>query len=155
MTALTAATIRDRKPGFEANNVGQTWPFPVKASTTIYQGALVGYDSSGYIIPASRAAVVNVLGVAIESVDNSSGSNGDKNVTVQMDGVFKFDMIHSTTLAVTNTNGAIAYVYDDNTICITTAVASTTANNKCGIAFELISATDKTCWMKLVTSKLF
>ena len=58
--------------------------FKVKASTTITIGQAVALDSSGHAEVATGSAgdVSKGLFCAIETVDNSSGSAGDKNIRV-------------------------------------------------------------------------
>jgi hypothetical protein len=54
---------------------------PVGASETIYNGAFVGYDSGGYIIPIPADAsgeLVDGLAYTEETIDNSTGSAGDR-----------------------------------------------------------------------------
>lgn len=54
----------------------------VAASTTIYQGTLVGINSSGYLVPMSDTAGVVFDGVALETIDNSAGANAAKTCDV-------------------------------------------------------------------------
>lgn len=56
---------------------------PVKASTKIYQGALVAVDASGFAIPAKKAASLKAAGRAEETIDNSSGADGDVSIRVK------------------------------------------------------------------------
>lgn len=60
--------------------------FPVSASQTIYQGALIGLDSSGYARHASDASTQTFVGVANQYVDNSTGASGAVNVQVYTQG---------------------------------------------------------------------
>lgn len=54
----------------------------VASAATIYKGAVLVYNAAGYVQPNdSQAANTRVAGIALEAVDNSSGTNGD--VTVQ------------------------------------------------------------------------
>lgn len=89
---------------------------PVKASTTIYKGALVAL-SAGYAVGASAAPGLVILGRAEETVDNSTGSNGDKTIKVAH-GVFIWDVYASD--AVTQADaGKDVFAYDDHTIAKT------------------------------------
>lgn len=76
MPALTADRNTPKKDGIIVE-------MPVAASTKIYAGSLVCANASGYVIPAADTAGLTFLGVALNAVDNSAGSNGDKTVLVQ------------------------------------------------------------------------
>ena len=108
---------------FEAKRQdGEIIEFPVKASTTIYKGALVTVDTStGYVVPASDAANRIFVGVAVEKADNSSGSSGDKTVRVFRTGTFQFNCSSADQTWV----GKKVYASDDNTV----ALAATTTND--------------------------
>ena len=69
---------------------GQLVPLAVAASTKIEAGKMVGLNSAGYAVEAADTAGIKVLGVAEETVDNSSGSNGDLVVRFRKNKVFKF-----------------------------------------------------------------
>lgn len=61
--------------------------YPVAAATKIFKGALVGVNASGYLVPMSHAtANLLFVGIAEESVDNSTGANGDKRCNVAKSG---------------------------------------------------------------------
>ena len=65
-----------RSPGIELQT------FNVAASTTITKGKLVALNASGHAVAATSSVgtVARGVFVAIETVDNSSGSAGDKEV---------------------------------------------------------------------------
>jgi hypothetical protein len=115
MAALTA----DRFP-FKSRSTWRSFVGDVKAATIIWLHALVAVDANGWIVPASDTAGLTVVGVAVESVDNSLGANGAKGVEI-LTGVFKFN----------NAGGAIVqaskhkpcFVADDNSVT-TAAVAA-------------------------------
>ncbi|MCH8274212.1 MAG: hypothetical protein IH851_05430 [Armatimonadetes bacterium] len=80
MAALTKAYETQQKPTVIVS-------YPVAASTTIYKGALVGVNSIGYVVPMDHAtASLTYMGIAEETVDNSSGSDGDVSVRVSKTG---------------------------------------------------------------------
>lgn len=94
---------------------GQLVGLPVAASTKIETGKMVGINSSGYAIEAADASGVKVLGVAEETADNSSGSNGDLTVRIRTHKVFKFK--NSGTNAVDAADaGTLVFVEDDETV---------------------------------------
>lgn len=109
MTALTSNYEAKRQDGAFLT-------YPVAESTTIYKGALLQVDKTGadegYAKPLSDGASRKFIGVAVESADNSSGSNGDINVRVYKTGVFQY----TKATAVQADVGAAAYGHDDNTI---------------------------------------
>tara|TARA_R100001086_G_C11807401_1_gene250516 strand:+ start:677 stop:1102 length:426 start_codon:yes stop_codon:yes gene_type:complete len=77
MTALSAdktRTVAGNPTGFRASVAG---------SATIYQGALLAAAADGYAQPATDTASLAILGIACDNVDNSSGNDGDKEVTIQ------------------------------------------------------------------------
>lgn len=85
---------------------------PVKASTHIYKGALVGLDG-GYA--RGLVAADGFVGVAYEEADNSSGSDGDKVVRVFTMGDFE----HALSSASRANNGSSVYASDDETLTLT------------------------------------
>lgn len=107
MTALSAKRLTQSK-----SPLGCKYDFPVAASTTIYAGSMVVVNSAGYAVPAaSLANNKGVFGVALETVDNSSGLAAAKDVTVQA-GIYEFTC---STATQANT-GSIAYAEDDQTV---------------------------------------
>lgn len=91
--------------------------FPVAASTTIYQGAMVAVNLSGYLVPASADPLLRVLGRAEEYVDNSSGSAGAKTCKVKR-GIFGWTN-SGTTFAVADAHvGRLCYAVDDQTVSL-------------------------------------
>lgn len=111
MAALTEGRNTPRK------YLAYTQKYKVAASTTIHEGGIVAVNSAGFLVMASDAASLTVVGVAEESVDNSSGSNGDKSAKVGK-GVYAFN--NAATNAVAQTNVADdGHVADDNTIATT------------------------------------
>lgn len=110
MTALAA----DKEIGRKEQGPWQV--YPVAASTTIYKGALVAINSSGYLVPASDTAGLRLAGVAMEGKDNSSGSNGDLECKCAVTGVFPV-VASSITQAMV---GRMLYIVDDQTVDETT-----------------------------------
>lgn len=107
MTALAA----DRNTPYQD---AETISVPVAASTTIYAGALVAANASGYAVPGSTATTLTALGRAEESVANA-GSAGDKSVLVRRGKAFKFandggDAVVQADL------GKSCYITDDQTV---------------------------------------
>lgn len=89
--------------------------FPVKGSTTIYQGALVALDANGFAVPAKKAANLTAAGRAEETVENN-GADGELSVRVHR-GVYVFA---NTGTAANKITGAHVlkpcYMEDDQTV---------------------------------------
>ena len=110
MGALTNA--RDTT---EIMNGGKQLVLPVKAKTTIYQGALVVLDADGYAIPGKKAAGLTAAGRAEETVENTGG-DGELVIRVTR-GVF----VYANTSTAANKVGAghvlkPCYIQDDQTV---------------------------------------
>ncbi len=59
------------------------------SNTKVYKGSLVGVNASGYLVSmAHGTAGLRFVGVANETVDNSSGAAGDKALNVTKCGSF-------------------------------------------------------------------
>lgn len=130
MAALTAD--RDTKIIAKPSLKG----YPVAASTTIYKGGMVCLDGDGYAVPAADdSAYSMVIGVADEQVDNSSGSDGDKDVRVRSGEIYDF-VASSITQAMV---GTTMYVVDDQTIDDSAGV---THDVIAGVLVEYVSATN-------------
>lgn len=114
---------------------GEIIEYPVKASTTIYKGALTAIDTStGYLVAASDAASRIFVGVAVEQGDNSSGSNGDVEIRIFRTGTFQYTCSSADQTWV----GQKVYASDDQTV----ALAATTSHDLwVGTVVEYISAT--------------
>jgi len=107
MAALTADKVTKNK------HLGRSISLRVAASTTIYKGAMVRLDATGFAIPADDAAGgSDVIGIADENVDNSSGSDGDLRVRVYK-GVF--GLVNNGNV-VQATTGVTVYSVDDQTV---------------------------------------
>ena len=109
MTALTDNYEAKRQDGVMIS-------VPVKASTTIYKGALVVDLSTGYASVGADGSGNIFLGVAVEKADNSSGSDGDIEVRVYKTGTYQY----TKATAVQTDLGQAAYVRDDNTVALST-----------------------------------
>ena len=140
MTALAQARLTKRiGPAYPDFVQGET-AFPgVAASTSIYHGAVVGLNSSGYAGPAS-ATFSNVIGCADLMptttggvANNSAGSNGDITVRVRT-GVFKF-VNSAAGDAITNAwIGKPCFVVDDNVVAKTSSAGTRPV---CGIVWSV------------------
>jgi len=136
MTALAAAkaiTKRDVK----------TVKLPVDGGSIIYLGGLVALNTAGYAVPASDAAGLRLVGVAVAAtpgdaaagkIDNTNGSDGDLSVLVESDVCVKVAATSITQAMV----GTPMYVVDDQTI---DDAAGSTNKLRAGVLQEFISTT--------------
>jgi hypothetical protein len=59
------------------------------SNVRIYKGAALGLNANGHVVPmAHGTANLKFVGIANESVDNSSGTAGDKSINVTKNGAF-------------------------------------------------------------------
>lgn len=66
------AKLTDVRDTPEIANGAKVIAVPVKGGTTIYQGALVALDASGYAIPGKKAESLTAVGRAEETVTNTA-----------------------------------------------------------------------------------
>lgn len=104
------------------------------AAVKIPKGALVNINAAGYATNSTDAASETFAGVAYETVDNSAGSAGDKEIRVDTTGTFVF-VDGGGNGAVTDV-GVEFKIVDNQTI----TDAATTNNLKAGICVESIDA---------------
>jgi hypothetical protein len=127
MAALTADRNTTRETLSPQADYG-----PVKASTTIYKGAIVCTDSTGYCVPGADTAGLALKGIARAQADNASGAAGDIDVEVWADGVHHFKHSGLTQADV----GKSVYALDDQTVAL---AAGVTQNVKIGTLKRVIS----------------
>jgi hypothetical protein len=113
-----AAATSDRK--INTTKIRRSFVGAVAAATIIYVGTLVAKNAAGNIVPASDTAALKVVGVALETVDNSAGAASAKTVQIGT-GVFEFD--NAGGAIVLASSHALCYVAD-NTSVTTAAVAT-------------------------------
>lgn len=106
MANITARKDVHAQPGFDLS-------FPVAASTTLYEGAAVSLNASGYLTNSADTASTKFVGVLETTVDNSAGANGDKRGIVRMSGVVDFVAGFA---AVAADCGAKVYASDNQTV---------------------------------------
>ena len=105
----TAATVSQTIPQRDGKSFGFT-----AAATKLLQGVLWARNGSGYIVNASDATGLKIVGVGAEEVDNSAGSAGDLACTAQR-GVFKFANDSGTPVTEASVN-SVCYVLDNVTV---------------------------------------
>lgn len=115
-------------------------PFGVAASTTIYAGALVAINASGYLVPMSATTGLTAVGTAMEAADNSGGANGD--IACAVDHRIA-QMVNNGTNSVAITDiGATVYAEDDQTVS-----TNSTGTSVAGTVWEY-DATNDVVWVR-------
>lgn len=104
----------------------------------IYRGAIVMYNTAGFLAPAATGAGNIFAGISEEEVDNSGGSAGDVNCRYKKEGSY---LLTGSGL-VQGDVGEYVYASDDQTITKTS-----TNNPIVGQIIEYVSATQ--VWVKL------
>lgn len=100
----------------------------------VYAGTLITINTSGFAVKGADTASFLFAGVAADTVDNSAGAAGDKNIDVYAEGTFQFGFSGT---AVQADVGKSVYVVDDSTV----ALAATTTNDVLvGKIVEFVSA---------------
>jgi hypothetical protein len=127
MSALTRDRATPYREGIEIE-------YSVAANTQIFAGSLVCVNATGYAVPAADTSGYRFAGVAMEQVDNSSGSDGGQVVRLRRAGVFEFDAVSITQDMV----GVDMYAADDHTF---DDAAGTTNDIKVGQLVKYVSAT--------------
>lgn len=113
MAALTQPFETFEKPGLVVNYK--------TTNAKIYKGALVGINGSGYLCSMSQAVSgLKFAGVANETVDNASGSPGDKALNVTKCGSFVFKAAASFVPAIADL-GKEVYANSDWEVQISTS----------------------------------
>lgn len=105
MSAITEAKDVRRQPG-------EVLSYKM-AAVKVWEGALVSVNSSGYVTNATDASGDIFVGVADETVDNSGGSAGDKELKVRIGGVV--DVVSGFSAAQTNVTDLV-YASDNQTV---------------------------------------
>lgn len=124
MSALTSSKNID-----QLGSDGFKHALKVAASTKIYAGGHVCVNAAGYAVPMTATTGLQAMGVASETVDNTSGAAGDKTVPV-VEGVFKFKNSSSGDLiAQANINDTV-YGVDDQTVALTDGTGARSAAGK-------------------------
>lgn len=97
--------------------VGRTPSHPVAAATKIFGGALAVLEN-GFATRGRTATGLVAIGMAIMTADNSSGADGDINVTVERDDWFRLG--NDVGDPVTRSSiGQPCYIVDDETVAAT------------------------------------
>ncbi len=103
------------------SGVPKSMSYPVLTGVTIYEGALVVINASGYAKPAVSEASDIAVGRCKATIASGSASSGTYQVEVEQ-GVFLWD-VNGTAVTIANL-GALIYAYDDHTVTLSSSSAS-------------------------------
>lgn len=120
---------------------GDNRTFPVAAATTLFAGALVCLNSSGYLVPGSASTTLKCVGRNERKIVNA-GSAGDVSAEVKT-GIFRFANSASGDLIAKADIGADCYVVDDQT------VAKTNGSSSRSVAGKIFDVDDQGVWVKI------
>jgi len=107
---------------------------PVAGSSTIFKGAIVMGNASGFLAPAASLAGATMAGMAYEKADNSNGAAGDIDCKLLREGLFELAGSGFTQADI----GKVVYATDDQTVSLTQAVGDEVAVGKIA---QVVSAT--------------
>lgn len=127
---MAATTVEISTPKWDPKSVPIIVEFPVKASTKILAGTMVGTDATGYVVPVTLATGIIIWGRAMSTQDNTSGANGALRVQIEC-GIFRWANGETITIA---SRGLAAYGADNQTVKTTSTGAS-----KAGLIFDVDS----------------
>lgn len=108
MTAQTDDVQRDSKSPVQLD-------LKVKTAVTIYKGAMVVTDATGYALPGANTAGMFFQGISQEQKDNTSGASGALIVIVERSDRFPMTLASA---AITDI-GKDVYISDDTTLTLT------------------------------------
>lgn len=115
-----AALAQDRNTPSRSGDIRE---FGVAANAVIYIGALVALNASGYLVPASTATTLKVVGRAEQAVDNTGGANGAVRCRVG-GGIYRWANSGSSDAIAAVNIGASCYAVDDQTVALTSGSAT-------------------------------
>lgn len=95
---------------------------PVKAATTLYGGTMAVWNAAGDLEPGTLAAAKKIAGIVVETVANP-GAAGAKRAEC-MFGSFWMANAPGGDAVTAAARGAVCYIFDDQTVQITSTGAS-------------------------------
>lgn len=134
MAALSEPRVTPRRDG---RGFGRA----VAAAKKIFEGSIVCLNATGFATPGATATTLVADGVALSTVDNSAGADGDKTVEVEK-GVFRFGNSASTDAITRAEIGDDCYIVDDQT------VAKTSGTNTRSIAGKIVDVDSVGVWVR-------
>jgi hypothetical protein len=120
---MTALSVERDTPQMGDDAVADLHSLPIAAAVKALRGGICVINASGYAAPATAALNLVAIGRFEETYDNTSGSNGAKNVKVRS-GVFRFGNSGTTDALTTADIGKPCYLVDDQTVARTSSVGA-------------------------------
>jgi hypothetical protein len=117
MTALSASRSTTRIDPDAAMRL------PMAASMLIYQGSLVALNATGFASKGVTATTLKQYGRAEETVDNSLGAAGAKEINVRP-GIFRWANSAAADLITNAEIGNDCFIVDDQTVAKTNGTAT-------------------------------
>lgn len=136
-----AALAKNRDGDVYRPSGGVIKDFPV-AVDIIYKFAMVSINAAGYLAPSSDTANEFFCGIALDEVDNSAGSAGDKSCRVDCGAGAQIKVTHEDgSMAQGNVGDAVVCELDNEV----TSAGTGTNDITCGRIAEIVDAT--TVWV--------
>lgn len=120
---------------------GRTKAVKVAAATKIYKNSLVAVNAGGFLVECADVAAITCVGWASETVDNTTGANGDKLCEVKT-GAIKCKSLGGAPI-VQGTVGKVCFASDGETV----RVSGGTNSIKVGVVEELDADGDAWVWI--------
>lgn len=114
-----AALVADRNPRIETGGATRVGEGDVAAATTIYKGSLLAKNAAGFLVPASDAAALKVIGIAEEKVVNAGAAGAA--VCKYITGITA-ELVNLAGAIVQASKHGLCYVGDDQSV--TTALVA-------------------------------
>lgn len=135
MTALTEGRTTPKRDG-------KTYSRPVAGTKTIFAGALVCLNATGFATPGAVATTLVADGLALTTVDNAAGADGAVSVEVEK-GTFRFANSAAGDAITKAEIGDDCYIVDDQT------VAKTTGGATRSVAGKIVDVDALGVWVKI------
>jgi hypothetical protein len=135
MAALTNARTTPQRES-------RTFARKVAGTKKIFEGALVCLNATGFATPGAVATTLIADGIALSTVDNTAGADGDLTVETRK-GTFRFANSAAGDAITQADIGKTAYVVDDQT------VAKTNGTNTRSAAGTIMDVDAVGVWVKI------
>lgn len=121
---------------------GDEFYLPMADDANIHAGGIVMLNATGYAVQGATATGQIAAGRAEESVDNTNGGDGGKNIKVKR-GVFKYKNSASGDAITIAEIGDNCYIVDDET------VAKTNGTNTRSVAGVIVGVDSDGVWVRM------
>jgi hypothetical protein len=114
---MSAMTLERKTKKLGELTVPNLLSFPIKGATRVLLGAMIALDS-GLVVPASEKTGLIALGIAEQTVDNSTGLDGDLFVPIRQGVFLVFNSAGADAIARADV-GKDCFFVDDQTVAKT------------------------------------